>query len=196
VFYSKKLGKHASLNLSINAIVVLILAVTMLGLGLGFIKRTFSKATAGLEEVQEEIKKQLIDELRASTERLKFDKFDIVLKAGKTKIVYFGVKNDIDTASGCKSEFISSAECYDSLKKVQGSIGAITLATILPRKIGGGQVEVGKMIISTKSGTVVDTYSCLISVKKEASPSDPGCANDPGSDPYSEKEFFVTIASG
>lgn len=37
------LKKHASLELSVNAIVVLILAIAMLGLGLGFTKVMFSK---------------------------------------------------------------------------------------------------------------------------------------------------------
>jgi hypothetical protein len=41
-FKNKKL---ASLHLSINAIVILILAITMLGLGLGFMRNIFGKAT-------------------------------------------------------------------------------------------------------------------------------------------------------
>ncbi|MBI1970537.1 hypothetical protein HYS47_02220 [Candidatus Woesearchaeota archaeon] len=48
-------GKKASLNLSINAIVVLILAIVMLGLGLAFIRNVFGGATekikSGLENV-------------------------------------------------------------------------------------------------------------------------------------------------
>ena len=41
--------KKGSLNLSINAIVVLILAVTLLSLGLAFITNTFGGATKELE---------------------------------------------------------------------------------------------------------------------------------------------------
>ena len=46
--YSKRgvmMSKKGSLNLSINAIVVLILAITMLGLGLGFMKTMFGKVS-------------------------------------------------------------------------------------------------------------------------------------------------------
>ena len=42
--YRSHSSKRGSLNLSINAIVVLILAITMLGLGLGFIRNIFIKA--------------------------------------------------------------------------------------------------------------------------------------------------------
>ena len=41
--------RKASLSLSINAIVVLILAITMLGLALGFIKVMFGKTSAQVE---------------------------------------------------------------------------------------------------------------------------------------------------
>lgn len=43
------LKKHASLELSVNAIVVLILAIAMLGLGLGFTKVMFSKLKGAIE---------------------------------------------------------------------------------------------------------------------------------------------------
>ena len=48
IFEVSKCRKKASLNLSINAIVVLILAITMLGLGLGFIRSMFKGATSKL----------------------------------------------------------------------------------------------------------------------------------------------------
>ena len=41
--------KKGSLNLSVNAIVVLILAITMLGLGLGFMKGMFGKVSGKID---------------------------------------------------------------------------------------------------------------------------------------------------
>ncbi|MDP7610765.1 MAG: hypothetical protein QGH19_03290, partial [Candidatus Woesearchaeota archaeon] len=46
----KKRGKKGSLNLSMNAIVVLILAITMLGLGLTFMRGLFKQATERVTE--------------------------------------------------------------------------------------------------------------------------------------------------
>lgn len=47
------LRRKGSLNLSINAIVVLILAITMLGLGLGFIRNIFGGASAKIGQALE-----------------------------------------------------------------------------------------------------------------------------------------------
>ncbi len=190
--HSYKIGKHASLNLSINAIVVLILAVTMLGLGLGFIRRTFTRATSGLETIQEDIKNQIIADIQSSDERLAFDKYDVTVKAGDPRTVYFGVKNDIDTTANCKSEFrVMQAECITSLSGTEGTTGDVSLQAILPARIGGSQVGIGKLIIETKSDTQADTYSCRLDISKEPSP--PDCGIDQGITSYADRDFFITV---
>ncbi|MBW3012000.1 hypothetical protein KY311_02360, partial [Candidatus Woesearchaeota archaeon] len=60
--------KKASLSLSINAIVVLILAITMLGLGLAFMRGTFGKVTEQFGEISGEVQKDMIDRLKQSGE--------------------------------------------------------------------------------------------------------------------------------
>jgi hypothetical protein len=50
--------KKASLDLSIKAIVVLILAMSMLGLGLAFMKTIFGKATGEFKEVEGSFQKR------------------------------------------------------------------------------------------------------------------------------------------
>ena len=62
--------KKASLNLSVNAIVVLILAITMLGLGLGFMKNTFGGVTEQFEQVSGDLERQLIQELESLREQV------------------------------------------------------------------------------------------------------------------------------
>ena len=46
----KRISKKAAMELSINAIIILILAIVMLGLGLGFIRGMFSKVATQFEE--------------------------------------------------------------------------------------------------------------------------------------------------
>lgn len=164
----------------------------MLGLGLGFIRRTFTKATSGLESIQEDIKNQIIEDIQSSDKRLAFDKYDVAVKAGDPRTVYFGVKNDIDTTANCKSEFrITQAECIASLSGTEGATSDVELRAILPARIGGGQVGIGKMIIQTKSDTTADTYSCRLNVGKEPSPS--ACGVDEGTETYAERDFFITV---
>ena len=59
------ISKKASLNLSINAIVVLILAVTLLSLGLTFINKTFGSATEELEKSLAGIGEDRIKQLKS-----------------------------------------------------------------------------------------------------------------------------------
>jgi type II secretory pathway pseudopilin PulG len=75
-FKNKKL---ASLHLSINAIVILILAITMLGLGLGFMRNIFGKATEEFTRVGGTVQKQMIDQMRESNR--------IVNKVIRTKFI-------------------------------------------------------------------------------------------------------------
>ena len=87
-------SKKGSLNLSINAIVVLILAITMLGLGLSFMRNIFGSATQEFEEVGGTVKKQMIDQMKESTRIVDISRPKIDIKAGEHSQVFIGFKND------------------------------------------------------------------------------------------------------
>ncbi|PIO06941.1 hypothetical protein COT47_02130, partial [Candidatus Woesearchaeota archaeon CG08_land_8_20_14_0_20_43_7] len=91
--------RKGSLNLSINAIVVLILAITMLGLGLGFMKKMFGATTDQFTDVADQMKEQLMDDLKGSSERLALNKVDMNVKKGTDKEIYFAIRNDEVTTS-------------------------------------------------------------------------------------------------
>ena len=59
-------NKIAALQLSITAIVVLILAITMLGLGLTFIRNIFGSATEEFEVATGTIQKVMIEQMKQS----------------------------------------------------------------------------------------------------------------------------------
>ena len=85
--------RKGSLNLSINAIVVLILAITLLGLGLGFVKSMFGSATDKFEVTDQELKSQMIDEIEQSGDKVTFNNMNFKTEAGAPKSFYFGVRN-------------------------------------------------------------------------------------------------------
>ena len=70
-------NRKAALQLSINAIVVLILAITILGLGLGFIKGQFGALEKQFAGVSSEIKSELINKIRNSGELLVFNQVEL-----------------------------------------------------------------------------------------------------------------------
>lgn len=87
-----RFNKKAALELSITAIVVLIIAITVLGLGIGFIKKQFG---AGAELVSGElaqIKQQLKEQVRTGGELLVFSVPEEV-SIGKPENTFVGVRN-------------------------------------------------------------------------------------------------------
>ena len=88
-----KINKKASLNLSINAIVIIVLAMTLMGLGLGFIRNIFSGFEEQREEITEQVRAQILEDLRTGNKPLAFPATDINIKKGKAKTMAFGVRN-------------------------------------------------------------------------------------------------------
>jgi hypothetical protein len=90
-----KYNKRANLSLSINSIVVLILAVTMLGLGLGFMRNTFGGATESFDQVTEEMKKEMADRMKGIDSSVDLDVYELDVAKGKTRTAYLGIKNEV-----------------------------------------------------------------------------------------------------
>jgi len=88
----KDLNKKGALELSINAVVIIVLALTMLGLGLTFIKSQFEKMMGTSTGVQQQIKEQIESQLRASGEKMSFPR-EMVISRNKQEGLTLGVQN-------------------------------------------------------------------------------------------------------
>lgn len=181
-----RLKKRGSLSLSINAIVVLIMAITMLGIGLAFMRNSMGKTMKQFENVNEDIKSEMIKELQSSSSRLAFKGEDVKFKAGEKREMYFGLKNDgsasatytIDigcTESMSQPEGIAEGACSEDSK---GDCTKISASTFDEITVEPNKVVVGKIVINIGATTNADTYSCKLSV------------NDGD---YASKKFFLTI---
>jgi hypothetical protein len=203
--------KKGSLNLSINAIVVLILAITMLGLGLGFMRNMFKKTTSSFDDVAEDLKNEMISEIESGNERLIFNKYDVSMKKSSSKTLYFGVKNDLrdsatftllnDNAPAITNvgEYTPDADdasqisCYDAIDTSSGISGEnadtdhIQFKTLTARQLEVSQVAVLKLEVEATSSAIPTTYSCSMII------ADPTSA--PDFQVYDRKDFFITIES-
>ncbi len=183
--------KRASLNLSINAIVILILAITMLGLGLGFMKNLFSKTTGQLADVGEDIKNQMISELRRSNSKLTLDQEDITMKAGSSKDIYFGVKNVLSPNNPAGIPFQIIITCQDALDgspalmHATGSADGEVRTFEQTRELGNGEIDVQKMQLSIPSTFTATTWPCKLTLN--------GDADGTFGTMYTAKSFFVTV---
>ena len=86
--------KKASLDVSISTIVIVVLAMTLLGLGLAFIKNMFGNiedlSASAFGKVSDQLQRELID----SNEKLIFSQAQISLGRGKSSLLAWGIKND------------------------------------------------------------------------------------------------------
>ena len=98
-------NKKASLNLSIQAIVIVVIAFVVLGLGLGFVRTQFSSIDESSSQVQEQIRQQIMDDLRRGDKKLNFPAQQLTLEAGDSSVQGIGIKNTEDDDSVLKLEF-------------------------------------------------------------------------------------------
>jgi len=89
----KRSGKRGGLDLSIQTIVIVVLAMTLLGLGLGFIRNQFKIITETSGSVQDQIKQQILDDLRVGNKKLSFPTGNVLLSSGDSKDLAVGVQN-------------------------------------------------------------------------------------------------------
>src|SRR3989338_3255334 len=89
-------NKRASLENSIQAIVIVILAMTLLGLGLGFIRGMFKDIGGVTTDVTEQIRQQILNDLITSDQKLSFPKSEIEIDKGGSEVLAVGVRNKKD----------------------------------------------------------------------------------------------------
>jgi len=210
--------KLASLNVSVEAIVVLVLAITILGLGLAFIKNMFGKTTGQLAEVSDQIKEQVVSDIKSSNERLAFYKTEIEIKKGEKKTMYFGVRNDLgqgytfsidgagninSATGGSPGEWApgdSVIACYDAIDESAsgaaraGATGEASSTNnhIIFKTFPSRRIEQDAVEVLTlevsASSSAVKTTYSCAIIIKN-----PDGAGLPTDIPYARKDFYVTV---
>src|SRR3989338_2983487 len=87
-------SKRASLDLSISTIVIVILAMTLLGLGLAFIKNIFGSAEELSDSAFDKVSDQLQRDLVNNNERLIFSQSKVEIERGKSSLLGWGIRNE------------------------------------------------------------------------------------------------------
>lgn len=98
--------KKAAMELSINAIVIVVLAFTLLGLGLVFIRSQFKNIGDTSSQVTEQVKQQILDDLRTGNKRLSFPVTELKLASNEDTLISIGVKNVLSDPLYFKIEIV------------------------------------------------------------------------------------------
>ena len=158
--------KKASLNLSINAIVVLILAITMLGLGLTFMRNIFGGATKEFTKVSGEVEKQMIEQMKESNKVVSLSRPKIVVKVGEKEQIFLGLKNDEQNDKIFTIEGIGCNTLGSSVLNCAENAGTVTIEalTAVPITVSGGEVRVLPINIIAGTNAVEGTCFCTVDV--------------------------------
>ena len=98
-------SKRASLELSIRAVVIIVLAMTLLGLGLGFVRSMFSDIGEIREDVTDQVRQNIVDDLRNNDKKISFPKTEVNINKGDSEILAVGVRNKEDETLSYKMMF-------------------------------------------------------------------------------------------
>lgn len=87
------MNKKGSLELSIQTIVIVVIAFIVLGLGLGFVRNVFKDIGDTTRTIQEDVKQKIIDDLRTGDKKLSFPASELTIGKKESKVTAVGVKN-------------------------------------------------------------------------------------------------------
>jgi len=178
-----QIGKKASLELSINAIVILILAITMLGLGLGFMRSTFGSATSEFKKVSKEVEKQLIDRLKQSEEPVSLSVFSVEMEKSSKETILMGIKNNL----GCSEKdatfniqvFNTEVEGCNAIGEGAGNMcDKVIVTTFVQQIVNSNDVGIVPINIKTDSTVIPSTLRKIINVDGACADSSTGGSID------------------
>ena len=86
-------NKKGSLEISIQAIVIVVLAMTLLGLGLGFVRGMFKNIGGLTEQVTEDVRQKIGRQLIEGDEKIAFPRSQIEIKRGEAVVLDIGIRN-------------------------------------------------------------------------------------------------------
>ena len=85
--------KRGTLHLATETIVVVILAITFLGLFLAFMRYTYMEMTTDVEEIFDSLTKERIDKLKQSDKEFDLEMYTLTIIPGEKKIMFMMLRN-------------------------------------------------------------------------------------------------------
>ncbi len=173
-------SKKGGLQISINAIVILILAITVLGIGLAFITGMFEETIGKLGQVSKSIDKQMREKMENEPGRLVLENDYIDIKKSDKIRTYFGIRNENEDEDG--TEFEVSFVCdsaFDEDLTVTDIEDYIQFEFLKYPKVKRDDIRILPVDIKIDPKSAITTYECTLSL-------------DDGTD-YASEDLFITV---
>ena len=188
-------NKKGALQLSINAIVIIVLAMTVLGLGLTFTRGLFRKMSGLTDDTFEKIKEELNTKLDTGEEQLVFSTTRLDIPRGGQALEGFGFRNDGNSEMKIGIRFFpvelppSASVDVDDME----SEWFHYLSQAEAYRIGPGSRTIKDILITVPRSAKTGLYLIKM-VAYEGSPKGSSCAslnNCPGE--LASTEIFLTV---
>ena len=184
------MNKKGALQLSVNAIVIIVLAMTVLGLGLTFTTGLFEDMNLLRQQTFDSISKDLSTRLSTSEEPLIFSVTRLDLGRNSESTQGIGIRNDGNSLLevGIKFFWISCPEAYGGCENGDFENWFIYDDTAESIQIGPGQSETKRVTIKPKGDIKkgLHMFKIVVYTGEECGRSD--C------DTVDTTEFFVNVS--
>jgi hypothetical protein len=183
--------KKGSLNLSIQAIVIVVIAFVVLGLGLGFVRNTFKDISGTSSSVQEQIRQQILEDLRTGNKKLSFPATTLNIEKGSSQDIAIGVKNVLNGDLSFKVSILTTKQQGNDLVTEEELRDQVEFfLNEGPYTLGPTDAEAYNIKITAAGDKGTYLVRLVVANVKDLD------ANDELLDdasPYAEKSFFVNI---
>ena len=190
-----KQNKRGGLDLSIQTVVIVVLSLTLLGLGIAFIRNMFDDVTVTQERINDQIRDQILQDLAVGNQKMLFPHLDLSLAPNKIAYLQVGIKNMEDKSNEFKVSIkrsISSEQFTDivsSQSPQDAESDAIFFWDATTQVIGAGESRVVPIFheAESKKGTYLYKLEVLYGGQD-------GKIDGVGDGTYDAKTFFVTVS--
>ncbi|MBI4449361.1 hypothetical protein HY641_05035 [Candidatus Woesearchaeota archaeon] len=192
--------KLGSLQLSIEAIVVLIIAITVLGLGLSFIRKLFTGTTEKLAGISEQLSEEDRRAIEQSQQEITFLTSELKV-SGKDLDINFGIRNNrkqevtFQLQDNSRTNLERAFYCYDLItdetqkrEDLRGQGKFIKFETFPTISIKAGRSAIIPLKIQVEAEAPPTVYQCRLDLKIIEEPT--GTQLTTPRD-YSTKEFTI-----
>ncbi|MBS3100897.1 hypothetical protein J4204_02085 [Candidatus Woesearchaeota archaeon] len=185
-------NKRASLEISIQAIVIIVLAMTLLGLGLGFIRGLFGKVGEIGGDVTDQVKNKVLEDLISGDKKVAFPKTQIELGKGESTILTVGVRNKKDSTLSYKLRFtpvsfIPASGTQGGTFQIENPQWFQTAQPPNGYKLASAEADVKNLRLKIPTATPAGSYVLNFEVTDESvGVADPDYI-------YAQKDFFIVV---
>ena len=156
--------KKAGMQISINTIVILILAIAILGVGLTFIRKSLEPLFGDIDKFKEQRRNEFIEELKESGKRFTWDMNFNEMKKAEEKTVFYGVKNEMERTMAFGVNF----GCTNAINDEAEPEGDITFEYFdITAEVIEDDVAVDTVIIKIEPTAKATIYRCKVIIGED-----------------------------